>query len=102
MINEINKIKLIHRDAIPEYTEEVLCTSDCSLTFIKSLIEVYDTEDITVAGDIDIDGFLGAHDVEPKDIRNEWVTVGDFLTDALEYFDYLVYPQDIVEHCIYV
>lgn len=100
MTNEINKIKLIHNDAIPEYTEEILCDPDCPITFIKTLISVWDTGDINV--DIDMEDFLGAHDVAPEDIHNNWTTVGEFITDALEYFDYLVYPEDIIEHVIYV
>lgn len=102
MTNEINKIKLIHKDAIPEYTEEILCDPDCPITFIKSLIEVYNTKDITVASDIDMEDFLGAHGVEPEDIHNNWNTVGEFVTDALQYFDYLVFPEDIIEYVIYV
>lgn len=100
MTNEINKIKLIHKDAIPEYTEEILCDPDCPISFIKTLISVWDTCNINV--DIDMEDFLGAHDVAPEDIHNNWTTVGDFITDALEYFDYLVYPEDIIEHVIYV
>ena len=100
MTNEINKIKLIHKDAIPEYTEEILCDPDCPISFIKTLIAIWDTGNINV--DIDMEDFLGAHDVAPENIRNNWNTVGEFITDALEYFDYLVYPEDIIEHVIYV
>lgn len=100
MTNEINKIKLIHKDAIPEYTEEILCDPDCPLDFIKTLIAVWDTGNINSY--IDIEDFLDAHDVAPENIRDNWNTVGEFVSDALQYFDYLVFPEDIIEHVIYV
>jgi hypothetical protein len=49
-----------------------------------------------------MEDFLGAHDVAPEDIHKYWDTVGEFVTDALEYFEYLVYPEYIIEHIIYV
>lgn len=100
MTDEINKIKLVHKDAIPEYTEEILCDPDCPISFIETLISVWDTGNINV--DIDMEDFLGAHDVAPEDIHKNWDTVGDFVTDALQYFDYLVFPENIIEHVIYV